>query len=286
MASRELEITVSSAKDLKNVNWRYGPLRPYAVLWVDRSSKCSTRVDDNGDTSPVWNDTVVIPLPPGPVEDQTLYIDIVHVRSDSEEDTKPLIGSAKLKLRDVIEEAGYGERLLRSLHLKRPSGRPHGKLEVKVAVKDPAYRPADSYYAPPYGVQRQASREYAPPYSTAPPAYGNPYAPSPYYSTAPPSGYPYAAPPPPQEPYAAPPPPQAPYGQPGYGQPSYGQNEYAQAGKPKSKFGMGTGLAVGAVAGALGGLALAEGFDALEDKIADDAAEKVEDDIGYGDDDF
>ena len=55
--------------------------------------------------------------------------------------------------------------------------------------------------------------------------------------------------------------------------------------KKKSKLGgMGTGLAVGAVGGVLGGLALAEGIDALEDHFEDDAAEKVEDDLAYDDD--
>jgi hypothetical protein len=48
---------------------------------------------------------------------------------------------------------------------------------------------------------------------------------------------------------------------------------------------MGAGLAIGAVGGVLGGLALAEGIDYVEDKIADDAADKVEDDLAYGDDD-
>ncbi|KAJ0100359.1 hypothetical protein Patl1_20253 [Pistacia atlantica] len=105
----------------------------------------------------------------------------------------------------------------------------------------------------------------------------NPYAPpppphDPYYSSAPPQGgYPYNA-------YDAPP---APYGQGSGGY--YGEQEE----KKKSKFGgMGTGLAVGAVAGVLGGLALAEGVDALEDHIVDEAAEKVEEDLGYDPDDF
>jgi hypothetical protein len=48
---------------------------------------------------------------------------------------------------------------------------------------------------------------------------------------------------------------------------------------------MGAGLAIGAVGGVLGGLALAEGIDYVEDKIADDVAEKVEDNLAYGDDD-
>lgn len=272
MASRyQVEVIISSAKDLKNVNWRYGPIRPYVVVWVDPNYKCSTKVDDEGDTCPFWDERLTIPLP-GPVDGETaLFIDIVH--AGDEEDTKKLIGSARLKLKEVIDEAGAGERVTRTLTLRRPSGRPHGKVEVKVTIIDPRYAPRDAYHAPPYGVPPQGSRDYS-----APPSYGYPYAqppppPNPYYSTAPPaSGYPYGG-------YNAPPPPTT------YGQAS--GEYYGQQGEKKSKFGgMGTGLAVGAVAGVLGGLALAEGADALEDHITDDVADKVEDDLGYDDDDF
>ncbi|OAY30352.1 protein SRC2 homolog [Manihot esculenta] len=272
MGSRyEVEVTITSAKDLKNVNWRHGPLRPYAVVWIDPNHKCSTTVDEEGDACPLWDQTLVIPLPSAPIEDQTLYIDIVH--AGREEDTKPLIGSARLKLVDVLDEVGIGERVKRSLQLKRPSGRPQGKVDVKVTIRNPQYRAPDAYYAPPHGVPPPAaSRDYpyGSPYSAAPPP------PNPYYSAAPPSGYPYGG-------YNAPSPP-GPYGQPSYG---YGQQPVYVQEEKKSKFGgMGTGVAVGAVAGVLGGLALAEGVDALEDHIADDVAEKVEDDLGYDDDDF
>ncbi|KAL2550447.1 Calcium-dependent lipid-binding (CaLB domain) family protein [Forsythia ovata] len=280
MGSRyEVEVTITSAKDLKNVNWRHGKLKPYAVVWVDPKAKCSTRVDEEGDTCPYWDAKLVIPFN-SPVEESTLHVDIVH--ANAAEGTKPLIGSAKLPLREVVDDVGFGSRLEKKLELKRPSGRPHGKLEVNVTVREPRYRAPDPYYAP-YGVPPPGTRDYA----AAPPPYGNPYAapPASAYAAppasayaAPPSGYPYSSPS---------------YGQPGYGQPSYGQGGYyGQPGyaveeKKKNKFGgMGTGLAVGAVAGALGGLALAEGFDALEDKIADDVEDRVEDDLGYDGDDF
>lgn len=245
MGSRyEVEVKITSAKDLKNINWRYGPLKPYAVVWVDPNAKCSTRVDEDGDTSPYWNDKLVIPLY-SPIDESVLYIDMVHAVG-AEEDTKPLIGSAKIPLSEVVEEAGVGGEVLQ---LKRPSGRPQGKVKVQVTVRDPRYRARDAYYAPPYGVPPPAQ-----PYN-----YGAPI---------------------------------LPYGQPGVG-------NYGQAGgvygyeeeKKKSKFGMGTGLAVGAVAGVLGGVAIAEGIDHLENSIAEDAAEKVEEDLAdddgdYGDDDF
>ncbi|CAN1751671.1 Protein SRC2 [Linum perenne] len=284
MASRyEVEVVISSAKDLKNINWQYGTLRPYAVVWVDPDKKSTTRVDEEGDNFPIWDQTITVPLPPaGSPDSHTLHIDIVHA-ARPDEDTKPLIGAAKLPLRDVLDDVGLsGERVKKSLTLKRPSGRPHGKVEVKVAVREIRYvhhAPDAAYYAPPYGVPPTGSRDYvAGPVS----GYGS-------------GSYGYGAPPPVQPYYAQPgnygggynAPPQQVYGG-GYGgQAGYGGGGYGGEGEKKqSKFGgMGTGLAVGAVAGALGGIALVEGFDALEDKIADDAAEKVEEDLGYDDDD-
>ncbi|CAK8532787.1 unnamed protein product [Lathyrus sativus] len=285
MASRyEAEVKLSSARNLKNVNWRNGPNRPYGVVWVDSKNKFSTKADENGDTEASWDQTLVIPLPPQPIEDLTLYIDIVH--AGSEQDTKPLIGSAKLKLVEILDDAGIGKRVSRSLTLKRPSGRPHGKVDVNVTIREPGYPAPGSYYTPPYGVPPPLapSRDYN--YNSSA-GYGEPYgAPAQNYgySTAvPPGGYPYNAGPQTM----------ASYGQGGsyglqtasYGQGSnYGYGQVEE--KKKSKFGgMGAGLAVGAVAGVLGGVALVEGAEYLEDKIADDAAEKVEDDLGYDDDD-
>ncbi|KAI3771359.1 hypothetical protein L6452_02522 [Arctium lappa] len=243
MAARyELELTISSAKNLKNINWRHGPLKPYAVVWVDPQNKCSTLVDEVGDESPVWDQKLVIPLN-DLIQDSTLFIDIVHAKAA--EEIKPLIGSAKLKLKDVVDEVGIGECFADGLKLKRPSGRPHGKVEVKVYIREPRYRAPDPYFAPPpYGVP-------PPQQYHAPPAYAAPYGGSPqYYDQA--------------------------YGQ----QPGYG-GEYKE--EKKSKYGMGTGLAVGAAAGLLGGLAIAEGIDYVGDEIAEDAAEKVEEDLGYDD---
>nr|AND01209.1 putative C2 domain-protein binding [Linum usitatissimum] len=284
MGSRyEVEVVISSAKDLKNINWEYGTLRPYAVVWVDQDKKSSTRVDEEGDNFPVWDQNLTIPLPPsGSLESHVLHVDIVHA-ARPDEDTKPLIGSAKLPLRDVLDDVGLsGERFKKSLTLKRPSGRPHGKVEVKVSVRDIRYHAPDAYYAPPYGVPPPASSGSRDHYATGPPpsGYGSPYGSAPYG---------YGAPPPVQQPYGYSDP--APYGG-GYNNAPPQQGYGGAAGytggeeKKKSKFGgMGTGLAVGAVAGVLGGIALVEGFDALEDKIADDAAEKVEEDLGYDDDD-
>lgn len=294
MATRhELEVTVTSAKDLKNVNWRHGDNKPYAVVWVDPSRKVSTNVDREGDTCPHWDEKLKVPVPGGYVErDATLYIDVVH--AGDEDDTKKLIGSAKLKLIEVYDEAGLGEPLKRNLTLKRPSGRPHGKVEVKVVIREPSfYPPPGGYHAPSYGTQSRdyPSRPYDSYGAAPPPPYGYPTSQPPvgYQAAPPPTGYQYGGAPGGYQYGGA----QGGYqygGEPGGyqygGAPPQTATSYSSGEQKKSsKFGgMGTGLAVGAVAGVLGGIALVEGAEALEDHIADKAAEKVEDDYGDGDD--
>ncbi|XP_031484006.1 protein SRC2-like [Nymphaea colorata] len=281
MASRfplELELTVSSAKDLKNVNWRYGDLEPYVVAWVDPDSKLTTKVDDQNDTCPVWNEKLTIPVRAPCLEDAVLSIDVVHTNASGE--TKPLIGSARLHLKEVVDEVGFNERYTKSLKLKRPSGRPQGKLEVKVTVYEIRY-PAPSPYPHPQPYGQTTSRDYQPThpytgYGAPPPPYGAPPA---GYPGAYGSGYGYNAP---QQQY---------YG--GYDS-GYGNGAAAPVpatsappAKKGGKYGgVGTGLAVGAVAGVLGGLALAGGANYVEDKIADKVSDRVGDDFGgdYDDD--
>lgn len=280
----ELEVTITSANDLKNVNWRHGPLRPYVVIWVDPARKLTTRVDEEGDVFPQWDQTLIVPLN-APPSDSTLYIDVVH--AGAKDDVKPLIGSARLPLRDVLDHPRGG---VRKLELRRPSGRPHGKITVETTLRGSnRYGAPDAYRSgTPYGARDYEapdpyrSSAYRDPYDAPPPpptAYASPYA----AAAVPPVGYPYGGAPAAQPGYGQPS-----YGQPqpAYGQPSYGGYGQQQVDQPKkNKFGMGTGLAVGAVAGVLGGLALSEGVDALEDHIANEAADKVEDQEYYDGDD-
>ncbi|XP_061373653.1 WW domain-containing protein C11B10.08-like [Gastrolobium bilobum] len=309
MASYEIEVKLSSATNLKNVNWRNGPNSPYAVVWVDPNQKRSTNVDKSGDTQANWDEKLVIPLPPSAtIDDSTLFVDVFHASSESE--GKPLIiGSAQLRLIEVRNDVGIGERASRTLKLKRPSGRPQGTVDVKVVIEDTGYRARSAYEAPAYCVPPPSPAYGGSSYNAAPPttgygapiaaAYGAPAAatygapaatgygaaPATGYGAAPATGYGAA----PASGYGA----AASYGQGSYG---YGQgvqtvNVAAQAPveeKKKSKFGgMGMGLAVGAVAGGLGALALGKGVDMIEDKIADRAAEKVEEDYsGYPGEDY
>ncbi|VAI93346.1 unnamed protein product [Triticum turgidum subsp. durum] len=324
MGSRyEVEVTVGTARDLKNVNWRNGDLKPYAVLRIDAGARCSTRVDLDNNENPAWDEKVVVPLPPtSRLHDAVLYLDVVH--ANAAEGVKPLVGSARLPLRDVVDDAGVGGKASRNLKLKRPSGRAQGKLDVRVAVKEPA-RYYESYPAPAgYGSSQPAvpygggsSRDaYGGGYGAGAGAYGA--------TAAPPSGYPGygSTEPAPQAaapygsalgrgffaqlhrgrpiaakiPYGAAPPTQG-AGAYGSSAPAYGAAQPAQAagygttgvaldqsgGKKKKGMGMAGGLAVGAAAGVLGGLALAGGARYVEHKIEDRVTERVEEDMYGGD---
>ncbi|XBI04474.1 hypothetical protein VPH35_132771 [Triticum aestivum] len=307
MGSRyEVEVTVGTARDPKNVNWRNGDLKPYAVLWIDAGARCSTRVDLDNNENPAWDEKVVVPLPPtSRLQDAVLYLDVVH--ANAAEGVKPLVGSARLPLRDVVDDAGVGSKASRNQKLKRPSGRPQGKLDVRVAVKEPA-RYYESYPAPAgYGSSQPAvpygggsSRDaYGGGYGAGAGAYGA--------AAAPPSGYPGygSTEPAPQaaasygsapQPYGAAPPTQG-AGAYGSSAPAYGAAQPAQAagygttgvaldqsgGKKKKGMGMAGGLAVGAAAGVLGGLALAGGASYVEHKIEDRVTERVEEDMYGGD---
>ncbi|KAL1825186.1 hypothetical protein ACET3Z_011964 [Daucus carota] len=269
----DLDITIVSAKHLKNVNWRNGPLKPYVIFWTDPDRRLATKSDDSGSTRPVWNEQFILPLTLSPL-DSTLTLEIFH--SKPLESAKPLVGILRFPIRNLVDSADSDEAgKLRTFELRRPSGRPQGKIRLKLSIKErvlPDYQsaPQGGYYyssAPPLSGPRGYPPVHSPP--PPPPApYG--YVPDPYSGYYP-SYY--------TQQQALPPPPPSP--RPYYdtrftGAPS-APVDYAPP-RP-SRMGVGSGVAMGAVAGALGGLALEEGLKYEEEKIA----ERVETDVNARD---
>ncbi|KAI3419459.1 C2 domain-containing protein [Psidium guajava] len=304
----ELDLTIVNAKHLKNVNWKNGDLKPYAIFWVDPDRRLATKSDDCGSTRPVWNEQFTIPLAL-PLPDSVLSLEVFH--SKPSETPKPLVGSLLIHLKDLPDPQDKDQ--IRTYELIRPSGRPHGKIRIKLAVRErpvpPEYviPPSGYYYAtappPPHPTSRYLHPQLAPlpvaravtmpppppntvreyrPYSVptyaaapppppapaqSPPAYSYSY--SDAYSGYYPGHYSSAPPPPPPRPF---------YDRGlGYGGPSSGPSapiDYTTAYEKQrnGKMGLGAGLAVGAVAGALGGLALEEELNyEEEEKISERA---------------
>ncbi|GAB4827548.1 hypothetical protein Ancab_034432 [Ancistrocladus abbreviatus] len=298
----DVDITIISAKHLKNVNWRNGELKPYAIFWVDPDRRLATKSDDSGNIRPVWNERFLLPVT-APLHDASLSIEIFHFKpSDT---PKPLVGTLRLPLREFSASDADDSDKIRTFELRRPSGRPHGKIRLKLAIKErplppppavPDYHSAlpSSYYystAPPAGhpvpppPHARDHRGYAPSsYASSLAALSPSQSPPPYSYSDPYLGY-YSGY------YAPPPPPALPrpffdrplnYGVGSSSSPSAPVDYSSYDQKPKgSKMGAAAaGLGVGLVAGALGGLALEEGLKYEEDKIA----ERVESDLASRDD--
>ncbi|KAL8241039.1 hypothetical protein R6Q59_014394 [Mikania micrantha] len=283
----DLEITIVSAKHLKNVNWRNGDLAPYVIFWLDPDRRLATKSDDSNSTKPVWNERFTIPVPSSPV---VLTLEIFH--SKPSDTPKPLVGTLRIPIDDLPNPDD--STIIRTFELRRPSGRPDGKIRLKLALRD---RPLPDYQIPHQ------------------PAY--------YYATAPPPSY-GRYPPPPPPPAVAPPAPSPPTPNPyhygSYSDPytgyyqggyyshpspsptprpytdrqsfSYGRGsaegggpsapvDYAhyeqkqKTGKLGSVAGLGVEAGVGAVAGGLAGLAVDEGLKYKDEKIGD----RVESDL-------
>lgn len=145
-SSRPLDIdfTVVSAKHLKNVNWKHGELKPYAIFWVDPDRRLATKPDESGSTCPVWNErfTVSVNLP---LHDSVLTLEVFH--SKPSETPKPLVGSLQVPLKDLVDSDDSNR--IKTFQLRRPSGRPQGKIRVKLAIRERPSPPAPDYYLTP-----------------------------------------------------------------------------------------------------------------------------------------
>ncbi|KAI5069699.1 hypothetical protein GOP47_0016000 [Adiantum capillus-veneris] len=232
----------------------------------------NTEVDASGDTDPSWGNKFTLCATKEKLEDARLILEVYH--------EEVIVGSASLPLLDVVDTGGYDSAQDYTVKLKWPSGRPHGKLELAICLRERR----GVYGAPPPGASpygQNADPGYnllSPilPLWWPTPIWGSPSAlwiicpcstlwilclPSTLWSQSQPPAY----------------------------------QETPPAQQEGSKFGgIGTGLAIGAVAGAIGGLALGEYIDHKEDEAAEEQAEEYaeryaearEDGYGGGDADY
>ncbi|XP_022722759.1 uncharacterized protein LOC111279947 [Durio zibethinus] len=144
-----LELNVISAQDLEPVCRRR--MRTYAVAWVHRERKLSTRIDTQGHTNPTWNDKFVFRVDDeflnGDTSAVMIEIYAVHWFRDI------LVGTIRAIVGNVIppitrprhrHEVQLGMRFV-ALQVRRPSGRPQGILNIGVALLDSSMRSMPLY---------------------------------------------------------------------------------------------------------------------------------------------
>ncbi|XP_042477639.1 uncharacterized protein LOC122058995 [Macadamia integrifolia] len=132
---REIEVLIISAQDLKNVK-HVTKMRTYAVVYVEHDMEVRTHVDEEGGVNPTWNEVVKVNFQKGLPENDVkaaLNVDIYaqgHIRE------KP-VGSARVLLCDVLKGGDASEPSenpiqCMTIQVWRPSGRPHGLLNLWV----------------------------------------------------------------------------------------------------------------------------------------------------------
>ncbi|PON50784.1 C2 domain containing protein [Trema orientale] len=133
---REVEVLIISAQGLKNVK-HVTKMRPYAEVYVEKDVHVArTHVDEKGGTNPAWNDTVKVKFREGLPESEVLAALNVDIYAHGHVREKP-VGSARVLLNDVLKGGDAAEPAdnpvqLMTVQVWRPSGRPHGLLNLWV----------------------------------------------------------------------------------------------------------------------------------------------------------
>lgn len=242
-----LDLTLISAKDLKNVNL-FTPMRIYAIATISSDGPRSRQriaPDLDGGRNPNWNATIHFTIPAGNPNNLLLTILLRACRVLGDRD----VGVVRIPLRDIASTAGDARFL--SYQVRRPaSGKPKGVLNFSYKISDPVTPPSvypHLHFVPPPAAAK--------PVTAYPPA-GYYAAPRPCGYGAPtiPAGYGYSP---------------AGYGYPpvgyGYGPPVTAPSLAPATMRSGKKGSSGIGLAAGIMGGAVGGLL-------VSDMISDGAA--------------
>ncbi|KAF6135987.1 hypothetical protein GIB67_006879 [Kingdonia uniflora] len=280
---RPLEITVISAKDLKDVNL-FSKMDVYSVVSIvgDARSKQRTPVDKNCGSNPNWNFTVKFTIDEAMAK-QNRSILLFQIRAEGSLGDKD-IGEVQVPVKELFD--GFGEAKVPqfvSYQVRKSSGKAKGVLNFsyKFGEKNPTFAPAPTHFAG--AAVTKLSKGDDEPVTAYPAAVGTstsypqqrPYPPPlPQAGQYPPEGkYPPAGYPPPQPGYGYPPQQQQGYGYPpqqqgygypppqqgyGYGYPPPQQGYGYPPQKPPKKNKMGMGLGAGLLGGALGGLLIGD----------------------------
>ncbi|GMH20066.1 hypothetical protein Nepgr_021907 [Nepenthes gracilis] len=141
-----LEINLISAQDLTKVS---RTMKTYAMTWVHRDRKLTTRVDDKGGANPTWNDKFVFRVDENFLKSDTSAVMIEIYALHWFRDVH--VGTVRVLVSNLIppqirspHHHNLGMRFV-ALQVRRPSGRPQGILNIGVTVLDSTMRSMPLY---------------------------------------------------------------------------------------------------------------------------------------------
>lgn len=152
MESRNLEITLQSAKDLASVNL-FTKMDVYAVVSIsggDKNSKQKTKspVDHDGDANPTWNFSMRFTVDEAALQMNRLTLDfkLVCERALGDKDVGEVCVPLKELIDSPVKAGGDGKQFV-SYQIRKPSGKPKGQLAFSYKFSE---KIVGSYVASPY----------------------------------------------------------------------------------------------------------------------------------------
>ncbi|KAL3520607.1 hypothetical protein ACH5RR_018756 [Cinchona calisaya] len=130
-----LELNVISAQDLSTVSRN---LRTYAITWINPERKLRTRIDQQGQINPTWNDKFVFRVDEKFLNSETSSVMIELYAVGWLRDIP--VGSVRVLISNLIPQnvrkQKNSSRRFVALQIRRPSGRPQGILNMGVTLLD------------------------------------------------------------------------------------------------------------------------------------------------------
>ena len=130
-----LEISLISAEDLPSVS---KSMQTYAVTWVNPNRRRTTQTDTHGHKNPEWTEKFIFRLNKDEMGNATLTTEIYTLSWFRD----VLVGTVHVPVNELITPLLLRDRHMHfvTLQVRRPSGAPHGKLNMGVALLDNTMR--------------------------------------------------------------------------------------------------------------------------------------------------
>ncbi|KAK1364268.1 C2 domain-containing protein [Heracleum sosnowskyi] len=135
MDSKILEISLISAQNLKTPSTSIRRMQTYAVAWIDPTNKLRTRIDRVGSENPTWNEKFIFRVSPDFISGDTSGVSVAIYAVGCIKNI--LVGTVRLLLSSCLhKKTGIRTPSFTAVHIRRPSGRCHGVLNVAATVYD------------------------------------------------------------------------------------------------------------------------------------------------------
>ncbi|CAL5198874.1 unnamed protein product [Lathyrus oleraceus] len=178
MVYKTLQLNLTSAKDLNNVNL-FSKMQVYAVASISgnpfNNQKTKTPVDREGGTNPAWNFSVKLTFSEVLAHHNRLTLEI-NLRCSGSLATDKDVGSVQVPLGELLKQTGDGKTFQHvSYQVRKPSGKPKGSFNFSYKITDQVNQKAVESASSPYPVV------YPPPQSQYPAGYTYPSPPAGYF---------------------------------------------------------------------------------------------------------